>query len=64
MADFSSTKKDCTKDEFYEQLQCMVELNGYNPNFIPDNWEQWFDDGKEVSDCFYDNYNPDDEDDY
>lgn len=61
MADFSSTKKDATKEEWVEQLECMVELNGYSPAFIPEEWEQAYEEGEEVSDFFYANYDPDED---
>ena len=56
MADFSSTKRNASKEDWFEQLQCIVELNGYNPNFIPDEWEHGYEEGKQVADWFYDNY--------
>lgn len=60
MADFSSTKSDAHPDEWKEQLDCMVELNGFNPEFIPDSWCEAYDRGDEVSDFFYANYDVED----
>lgn len=56
MAGFDSTNKDATQEEWKEQLDCMVELNGYNPDFIPDSWVDAYNGGVEVADFFYDNY--------
>lgn len=56
MADFSSTNKDATQEEWKEQLEFIVELHGYNPNFIPDSWLAAYESCVEVADFFYHEY--------
>lgn len=63
MAGLDSTKKDATWEEWIEQLETMLEINGYNPTFCDLNvdGEAWisYHAGMAVDDFFYDNYEAD-----
>lgn len=60
MAGLSSTKKDCTLEEWLEQVDLILELNGYNPAFCdagPDSYAAaCYHQGQSVCDYFYDNF--------
>lgn len=60
MASLDSTKKDATWHEWREQLETMLEINGYNPAFCDIEAgslaEVAYHDGLAVDDFFYENY--------
>ena len=57
MADFSSTKRTATFEEWFEQYQLIAELNGYNPDFLDeDEAYEGYQQMKQVADAFYDNF--------
>lgn len=57
MADFSSTKRTATFEEWFEQYQLIAELNGYDPNFLDEDEAcQAYESMKQVADAFYDNF--------
>lgn len=58
MADFSSTKKDATFNEWYEQLLDYADLRGESA----DDEDAWWDDyeaGKAVADAWHDKWGDD-----
>lgn len=63
MASLDSTNKDATWSEWQEQLETMLEINGYNPAFcdIGDGSlaEVAYHDGIAVDDYFYENFDAD-----
>lgn len=63
MADFSSTNKDASWEEWQEQLISMLEINGYNPIFCDVDKDgeayQAYANGIAVDDFFYANYEAD-----
>lgn len=61
MADFSSTKRNSSFEEWFEQYQSIAELNGYNPDFLDeDEAFQAYESMKQVADAFYDNFDVED----
>lgn len=57
MADFSSTKRTASFEEWLEQYQLIAELNGYNPDFLDEGEAfQAYEEMKQVADAFYDNF--------
>lgn len=61
MADFSSTKRTASFEEWFEQYQLIAELNGYNPDFLDeDEAFQAYESMKQVTDAFYDNFDVED----
>lgn len=63
MAGLDSTKNDATWGEWREQLETMLEINGYNPAFcdIGDGSlaEVAYHDGIAVDDYFYEDFEAD-----
>lgn len=60
MAGFDSTKRDATWEEWREQLESMLEINGYNPAFCDieegSDAEDAYQRGVAVDTYFYDNF--------
>lgn len=56
MADFSSTKRSATFEEWLEQLECIIELNGVFNYLDVSQAREGYDSGVQVADFFYDNF--------
>lgn len=63
MAGLDSTKRDTTWQEWREQLETILEINGYNPDFcgLDDGGiaEIAYHEGMAVDDFFYENFEVD-----
>lgn len=61
MADFSSTKYDSSFEDWFEQVVTLVEINGYNPRMIDEDFFRFkYEDGKMADDAFYSEYDIED----
>lgn len=60
MADFASTKKNATFDQWFEQLQLMTEIWG---DYVgdQDDWFQTYEAGMAVEAAYYEEFGGDDD---
>lgn len=58
MADFSSTKRNTTFDEWHEQLMCYAELRG-DSAADAEAWRDDYEAGKTPADAYHDEWGDD-----